>query len=148
MMALPGSTKSFDQFRADDAVCRQFAYEQVGGVTAQQAATDSAVRSAAVGTAIGAAAGALIGGSEGAAVGAGTGLIVGSAAGAGYADVSAGSTQQRYDYAYHQCMYLKGNKVPVAGHVASRPRQAYGYYPPPPNAPPPSGPYSPAPAPR
>jgi len=29
MMALPGSTKSFDKFRIDDNQCRQFAHEQV-----------------------------------------------------------------------------------------------------------------------
>lgn len=146
VMVLPGSTKSFEQFRADEAVCRQYAYEQSGGQTAQQAASDSALRSTAVGTAVGAAAGALIGGGEGAAVGAGTGLLVGSAAGAGYAGASAATTQQRYDHAYQQCMYLKGNKVPVAGRVVAPRRQAYAY-PPPPDAPPPRG-YYPPPPPR
>ncbi|MGH8745811.1 MAG: hypothetical protein ACREUK_04915, partial [Burkholderiales bacterium] len=34
VMAMPGSGKSFDEFRADDAVCRQFALEQSGGATA------------------------------------------------------------------------------------------------------------------
>ena len=29
MMALPGSTKSFDKFRIDDNHCRQYAHEQV-----------------------------------------------------------------------------------------------------------------------
>jgi len=45
VMALPGSGKTFNQFRADDASCRQFAFEQVGGVSANQAATASAVGS-------------------------------------------------------------------------------------------------------
>ena len=58
VMSLPGTGKSFDQFRFDDATCRQFAYEQVGGVTGQQAAQNAAVSSAAVGTLLGAAAGA------------------------------------------------------------------------------------------
>ena len=58
VMALPGTGKTFDQFRADDASCRQFAFEQVGGVSANQAATASAVGSTAIGTALGAAAGA------------------------------------------------------------------------------------------
>jgi hypothetical protein len=31
MMALPGSTKSFDKFRIDDNQCRQIAHEQVNG---------------------------------------------------------------------------------------------------------------------
>src|SRR5207247_1049424 len=41
VMVLPGTGKSFDQFRVDDAVCRQFAYEQVGGKTAERAQTES-----------------------------------------------------------------------------------------------------------
>jgi hypothetical protein len=57
VMSLPGTGKSFDRFRIDDASCRQFAYEQVGGVTSQQAAQNAAVTSALVGTALGAAAG-------------------------------------------------------------------------------------------
>src|SRR5450830_423710 len=78
VMALPGTGKSFDQFRADDLDCRQFASAQVGGTAPNQAALDSGVKSAAVGTLVGAAAGAAIGGSSGAAVGAGTGLAVGA----------------------------------------------------------------------
>lgn len=150
VMVLPGSAKTFEAFRSDEGVCRQYAFEQVGGVTAKQAATESAVTSAAVGTGIGAAAGALIGGGRGAAVGAGGGLLVGSAAGAGYAGASGATSQQRYDHAYQQCMYLKGNRIPVAGHVASPRSRAYSYsYPPPPYAPPPGGgAYYPPPPPR
>jgi hypothetical protein len=43
VMSLPGAGKSFDQFRMDDALCRQFAYEQVGGTSKQQAAQNAAV---------------------------------------------------------------------------------------------------------
>ncbi|KAB0646867.1 hypothetical protein F7R23_32540, partial [Burkholderia diffusa] len=57
VMSLPGTGKSFDQFRVDDANCRQYAFQQSGGVSAGQASTASAVGSAAVGTALGAAAG-------------------------------------------------------------------------------------------
>lgn len=136
VMTLPGTGKSFDQFRVDEAACRQFAYEQVGGVTSDKAAADAAVGSAAVGTAVGAAAGALIDGSSGAGVGAGAGLLVGSMIGAGMAQSSAYGAQQRYDAGYLQCMYAKGHKIPVWSRYASSPRQAY-YPPPPPNAPPP-----------
>src|SRR5690242_14541430 len=83
VMVLPGTGKSFEQFRYDDSICRQFASDQIGGTTANQAANNAAVTSAAVGTVVGAAAGAAIGGHNGAGVGAGTGLIVGSAAGSG-----------------------------------------------------------------
>jgi hypothetical protein len=140
VMVLPGEGKSFDQFRTDDAVCRQFAYEQVGGMAGQQAAQDSAVRSAAAGTALGAVAGAVIGSASGhmgtgAAIGAGTGLLLGSAAGSGYAESSYYAVQRRYDYAYLQCMYAKGNQVPgYRRSTRSRGLAPAGrsYYPPPP----------------
>jgi hypothetical protein len=142
-MVLPGTGKSFEQFRIDDALCRQFAYEQVGGVTAQQAAQKGAVSSAVIGTALGAAAGAVIGSASGdagagAAIGAGSGLIIGSAAGTGYATESYYEAQQRYDYAYIQCMYAKGNKIPVYGGYISQPSSAPP--PPPPGYPPPPAP--------
>ena len=150
VMALPGSGRSFDQCRADDADCRQYAQYQVGGSGADQAAADAGVRSAVVGTAVGAVAGAAIGGHQGAGVGAGTGLIVGSLAGTGAARNSAYGTQRRYDNAYIQCMYAKGDQVPVSGvsrrsamqerAVAAPPG---AYYPPPP----PPG-YAPPPPPR
>lgn len=123
VMVLPGSGKSFDQFRYDDYECRQFASSQVGGTTAQEAQTNSAVKSAVVGTAVGAAAGGLIGGNSGAGVGAGVGLAAGALAGTGAADTSAYGLQRRYDISYQQCMYAKGHQIPMA---ASRytPRRA------------------------
>ena len=42
-------------------------------------------------------------------------------------------TQRRYDFAYVQCMYAKGHKVPVSGGYTSTPA---GVGPPPPGAPP------------
>ena len=135
VMALPGNGKSFDQFRADDADCRQFAVSQLGGATANDAATQSAVTSAVVGTALGAAAGAAFGGHQGAGVGAGAGLLVGSAYGVNSAQVSGTATQRRYDQAYMQCMYAKGEQIPGAGHVTAAPAH---YSPPPPPPPPPS----------
>jgi len=135
MLTLPGSGKTFDQFRADDLDCRQYANLQVGGATPNQAAADSGVKSAVVGTAIGAAAGAAFNGGNGAAAGAGAGLLVGSLAGTAAADNSSYALQQRYDFAYIQCMYAKGNKVPVSGRTvtqSSKPASAPSYYPPPP----------------
>ncbi len=140
-MSLPGEGKSFEEFRADDATCRHFAYEQVGGVTGQQAAQDAAVKSAVVGTVLGAAAGAAIGSASGdmgsgAAIGAGAGLLYGSAAGSSYASGSYYAAQRRYDHAYLQCMYAKGNQIP--GYRRSSGRSGgYGpvrrqYAPPPP----------------
>jgi hypothetical protein len=144
VMVLPGTGKSFDQFRADDLDCRQFASSQTGGTTAEQAQADSAVKSAAVGTAVGALAGALIGGHQGAGAGAATGLIIGGASGAGAGNASGRTLQQRYDIGYTQCMYAKGHQVPSSGRAAApRPAPAAVYYPPPPppnyGAPSPSG---------
>ena len=134
VMVLPGTGKSFDQFRADDMDCRQFAYSQVGGTDANQVASDSVAKSAALGTVVGAAAGAALGGRSGAATGAGGGLLLGTAAGAGAAETSAYGLQRRYDYGFVQCMYAKGHKVPVSGRFTSA---APAYAPPPPPPPPP-----------
>lgn len=147
ILVLPGSTKSFEAFRADDGVCRQFATEQIGGPSPSQAAATTAVGGAVAGTAVGAAAGALIAGSAGAGVGAGVGLLAGSAIGAGYGSGSAWTLQQRYDNAYLQCMYAKGNKVPVSRAFAQDRQQASAPRPPPPPAgyPPPPPPNQPPP---
>jgi hypothetical protein len=135
VMALPGTGKSFDQFRADDYNCRQYALGQVGGVSANQAATTAGVGSAALGTAVGAAAGAAFGGGRGAAVGAGAGLLTGSAIGMGTAQGSAYDIQRRYDYAYVQCMYAAGERVPMpAGYDNGY--EMHRYYTPPPPPPP------------
>ncbi|OFZ83744.1 MAG: hypothetical protein A2W21_11765 [Betaproteobacteria bacterium RBG_16_66_20] len=136
VMVLPGTGKSFDQFRADDMDCRQFASSQVGGSTPDQAAESSALKSAAVGTAVGAVAGAIVGGHRGAAAGAGTGLIVGGVAGAGAAGGSQRTLQQRYDFGYQQCMYAKGHRIPTSGRFENSTRRpSASYTPPPPPAP-------------
>ena len=81
-MVLPGTGQSIERFRADEAWCKEDAFRQIGGRSAEQAQRDSAMTSAAVATAVGALAGAAIGGdSRGAAVGAGVGLVAGSASG-------------------------------------------------------------------
>ncbi len=117
MLVLPGTGKSFDQFRFDDVDCRQYASAQIGGKTASDAAIDSGVKSAVIGTAVGAAAGALIGGRNSAGVGAGSGLLMGSMVGAGTAESSGRILQQRYDFGYQQCMYAKGHRIPVSGRI-------------------------------
>ena len=55
---------------------------------------------------------------------------------AGTADASWSEQQRRYDYAYIQCMYVKGHKVPVPGQFTSAP--AGGPPPPPPGKPEPA----------
>jgi hypothetical protein len=150
VMALPGDGRSFDQFRYDEMDCRNYASGQVGGATAEQVAADSVGRSAALGTLIGAAAGAAIGGRSGAAAGAGAGLLIGASAGSGAAQGSYYGLQRRYDHAFLQCMYAKGNRIPGSGRAGySYPPPPMGYAPPPapPNYPPPPPP-PPASAPR
>ena len=131
---MPGNGKSFEQFNEDDAVCRQFAGNQTAGAAAD--ANNKAVESGVIGTVIGAAAGAAFGGHNAAGVGAGAGLVVGSAAGAGESQHGTYSVQRKYDIAYEQCMYAKGNSVPVQGQMHHYSTQAT-YAPPPPNTPPP-----------
>ena len=99
VMVLPGTGKSFEQFQADDLVCRQWA-AQLTGPTPGQASAASTVSGAAVGTIVGGAAGAAIGAAAGspatgAAVGAGVGLLGGTTAGASRAEASGYSVQAR-----------------------------------------------------
>src|SRR5919199_1746868 len=47
VMVLPGSGKSFDQFRFDDNECRQFATAQIGGTSNAQAAPATGAATAA-----------------------------------------------------------------------------------------------------
>jgi hypothetical protein len=141
VMVLPGTGKSFEQFQTDDAVCRQWAAQQTG-TTAQKAATGSTVSGAVIGTVVGAAAGAALGAAAGnpavgAAAGAGVGLLGGTAVGASRADAYGGSVQRRYDQSYIQCMYAKGNQVPMArGSRVQQPAYTQPAPPPPPPPPP------------
>ena len=115
IMVLPGAGISFDRFRSDDYLCQQFSSAQVGGTTPNEAAINSGLISAAVGTVAGAALGAAIGGGRGAAIGASSGLVAGSLMGTRPASSSMYELQHRYDIAYIQCMYAKGHQVPVSG---------------------------------
>lgn len=138
---MPGPNKPFASFNEDQAICRQFAEQQIGGAQqAENTATTNTLIGAGVGTVLGAGLGAAIGGGRGAAIGAGAGALGGTAIGASQAQGSTMSLQRRYDIAYEQCMYSRGNQVP--GYVQPAPQTAYpppppppGYYPPPPPPP-------------
>ena len=113
---MPAPGKPFDLFVGEEGLCRQYAEQQVG-ISPQQATTNSTITGAAAGTALGAAAGGAIGAAfgspgPGAAVGAGTGLLTGSAVGANAGYGASWTIQRRYDIAYQQCMYAKGNQIP------------------------------------
>lgn len=118
IMTFPGSGKSFDQFRSDENECRQYAHDEIGGVTAKKAVVSSGLESAAIGAGLGAAVGALLGGGEGAAIVAGIGLLAGGLSGSATAKASGHLSQQRYDNSYIQCMYARGHRVPVSGEIA------------------------------
>ena len=135
-MVLPAPGKSFEAFQSDEAVCRQWACQQSGG---QPAGTvnQTIANNAAVGTLAGAAVGAAIGSTTGhvgtgAAIGAGTGLLAGAAAGSGPAYASGWELQRRYDIAYQQCMYAKGNQIPGDTRYSRRMQRVVPIPPPPP----------------
>jgi len=107
---MPAPNKPFEVFAQDQEACKDFAVNQVAG--GAEAANNQALGTAAIGTALGAGLGAAVGEGRGAAVGAATGAVAGSAIGAGQSERAQLSLQQRYDIAYEQCMYAKGNQVP------------------------------------
>jgi hypothetical protein len=151
VMVLPGSGKPFNDFQVDDANCRQFASQQVGTSVNETGARNTAT-GAVIGTVLGAALGAAIGAAAGspatgAAVGAGAGLFGGTTVGAGNAQAAQGSVQKRYDASYVQCMYSKGNQVPVARGSMPAYAQPSAAAPPPPPPPPAYAPSSSTPPP-
>ena len=144
---LPGPGKPFEVFQADDYACRQWAQQQIGGASPSQTANQNLATGATVGTLVGAAMGAAIGAATGnvaagAAIGGGAGLLGGTAMGSNAGAASEYQLQRRYDMAYQQCMYAKGNQIPGV-----RPVRAYG---PPPGygPPPPPRAYGPPPPPQ
>jgi Glycine-zipper domain len=119
---MPAPGKPFDLFVSEEALCRHYADQQVG-ISPQQATQNSTVTGAVAGTALGTAAGGAIGAAvghpgPGAGVGAGTGLLTGTAVGANAGYGASWTIQRRYDIAYEQCMYAKGNQIPGFAYAA------------------------------
>lgn len=146
---MPGPSRSFEEFQADDASCRQWAQTQSGDPSTafNQNTAAGSVWGTLIGAGLGAAIGAAVGNpAAGAAIGAGAGLLGGTASGANAGYYAGASVQQRYDIAYQQCMYAKGHQIPMAGRYAPyRPtRQAAPPPPPPPPGPPPPPPPKPS----
>jgi hypothetical protein len=132
VMVMPGQGKSFEAFQSDDYTCREWAQNQAGW-QANETVNQNIAGGAVTGGLLGAAAGALIGAASGnvgpgAAIGAGAGLLAGSAMAHNRAYGSGWEVQRRYDNAYQQCMYAKGNRIPSAEPEPVRSR----YVPPPP----------------
>jgi len=146
VMALPPQYKPFDVFQSEDLDCRNWAAAQIGQQPAD-AVNQNLAGGAAIGTLLGAGLGAAIGAASGhvgtgAAIGAASGLIGGTAVASGPAYGVGWELQRRYDNAYQQCMYAKGNLIP--GVVTPSPRSNPVPPPPPPpgytSGPPPAAP--------
>jgi hypothetical protein len=120
VQAMPPPYKPFEVFAAEDRACRDWAAHSSGSAPVDAAAQDFAGATVA-GTVIGAAVGGLAGGQSGAGVGAAFGMLTGAAVGADQSYYRAYGAQGRYDMAYQQCMYAKGNGLP--GYSSYR----YGY---------------------
>src|SRR3989449_7332708 len=126
VMVLPGTGKSFDQFQADDAVCRQWASVQTG-TTPQQAAGSSTAKSGALGTLLGAGLGAAIGAATGhpgvgAAVGAGGGPPAGKGRGAGGAGARRHANNNDRNKTHERLHFTAGALTPAT--APPRPRAA------------------------
>ncbi len=104
-------------------------------------------RAAAIGTLLGAGTGAAIGAAygnpgAGAAIGGGTGLVLGGASGVDSGQSWRWELQRRYDNAFQQCMYAKGNQIPVSAGSQPATTRTEMIPPPPPGPPPPPPPQS------
>ena len=142
---MPAPGKPFEVFQQEDFECRQFAQNSVG-TTADDSAVKSTAGTAVVGAGVGALAGLLAGNrGSSAATGAAIGAVGGTLIGASNSNITSQDIQHRYDIAYQQCMYAKGNQIPgisrravYAPAVAAPPPPApgYGNMPPPPPPPP------------
>jgi hypothetical protein len=116
---MPPANKPFDVFMQDDQLCRGWAAHSIGQ-PGHDAAAEQLLASMVTGAAIGAIAGAVGDGNRGAGTGAAVGTVIGATAGANQSAVTAGNAQHRYDIAYQQCMYSKGNLLPTYDY--------HGYY--------------------
>ena len=124
----PAAFKPFEVFQQDQYECEEYAGSRVAGQA--DAANNRALGAAAIGTALGLAVGAATGEGENATAGAIAGGAIGGTIGADRSQRAGFSIQRRYDIAYAQCMYAKGNQVPGFQRSAAPP-------PPPPGTPPP-----------
>jgi hypothetical protein len=107
---MPASNKPFEVFAQEQADCERYASDQIAGEA--RMANNHALGTTALGAVLGLGVGAATGSGRAAAVGAATGGALGAAVGASRSDYAGMGLQRRYDIAYSQCMYAKGNTVP------------------------------------
>ena len=111
---MPAPNKPFEVFAQEQTDCEHFASDQVAG--GGQAANNRALGATALGAVLGLGVGAATGTAT---IGAATGSAIGATVGANQSSYAGYSLQRRYDIAYSQCMYAKGNFVP--GMMAAAP---------------------------
>ena len=129
----PAPYKPFEVFQRDQYDCGSYAESTIAPYAAE-AANNRALGATALGAAIGLGLGAATGDGRAATFGAVSGGAIGASIGADQSQRAGFSLQRRYDIAYAQCMYSKGNQVPGF--------RGAGAPPPPPGGPdgPPPGP--------
>jgi uncharacterized protein YcfJ len=120
LTVMPAPGKPFDVFKNDDKECREYAQNSLN-TTADEIAAKNTAKTAVVGAVLGAVAGAVAdgGSSRNVGTGAAVGLLGGAAMGAAGGGDASKEVQRRYDIAYQQCMYSKGNQVP--GYAIQKP---------------------------
>jgi len=91
VQAMPGTGKSLTQFNADGALCQKNAMDVIAGKTSSQSATSKEAQGTVPDSA----------------------AKTAPAAAPAASDSSKSGLQRRYDFAYFQCMYIKGHRVPV-----------------------------------
>ncbi len=114
---MPAPSKPFEVFAQEQTDCEHYASDQVAG--GAQAANNRALGATALGAVLGLGVGAATGSGRAATVGLASGGAIGAAVGANQSSYAGHSLQRRYDIAYSQCMYAKGNTVP--GMMAAAP---------------------------
>lgn len=124
---MPGANKPFDVFVQEDQLCRSWASHSIG-IPGHEAAAARLLASTLAGATIGALAGAAVGDHRTAGAGAAMGSVIGATAGASRSGFIVANQQRRYDIAYQQCMYSKGNLVP------GTPYSSHGWMPPAPRS--------------
>jgi hypothetical protein len=131
---LPAPYKPFEVYQRDVNECEQYAGDRTRG--GAEAANNRAVGAAVIGAGLGLAIGAATGNGRAAATGAAVGGAAGTVVGADQSERSQYGLQRRYDNAFAECMYAKGNQVPgYYGPSGPPPPPPPGRRPPPPPPP-------------
>ena len=116
---MPAPNKPFEVFMQEDQLCRGWAAHSIGQ-PGHDAAAQRMLSSTTAGLALGALVGAVAGGHHNVEAGAAMGTVMGAATGANQSNQTAWNAQRRYNIAYQQCMYSKGNFVAAYGYGSGR----------------------------